>query len=187
MKVLITAGSKHGSTTEIAATITSVMSERGMDATFRPPSAFASIAGYDAVVIGSAVYAGRWREEVKEFVERHADELQQLDVWLFSSGPLGDPPKPAEDPPDAAVMLAKTNAHDHRLFTGKLDKRGLSLGERAVVRGVKAPYGDFRDWEAIRAWATEISDLLVGAISDAEVPAISPVFRLGNPGLAHRD
>jgi menaquinone-dependent protoporphyrinogen oxidase len=162
MKVLITAGSKHGSTAEIAETIAAEMAGRGLDVICRPPGALDSIAGYDAVVIGSAVYAGRWRDEVKEFVERHAAELKELDVWLFSSGPLGDPPKPAEDPVDAATMIAETDAREHRLFAGKLDKSELNLGERALVRAVKAPYGDFRDREAIRAWAAEITSFLVG-------------------------
>ena len=160
MKVLITAGSKHGSTAEIGDAIATVMRKHGLEVTIRPPSAFTSITGYDAFVIGSAVYAGRWREEVKEFVDRHALELRDHDVWLFSSGPLGDPLKPEDDPIDAVAMMEKTGAREHRVFAGNLDKGKLGLGERAVVRAVRASYGDFRNWDAIISWGTEIAGCL---------------------------
>lgn len=157
MRVLVTAASKHGSTAEIADAIRTELEGRGFEVTLKPPSAFASIQGYDAFVIGSAIYAGRWREEAKDFVERHSAELKERDVWLFSSGPLGDPLKPEEDPTDAAPMIAKTGAREHRVFAGKLDKGKLNLAERALVRGVRAPYGDFRDWDEVSSWAGEIA------------------------------
>jgi len=162
MKVLVTAASKHGSTAEIAETIATVLEKKGIDVSLRPPDAFTSIAGFDAFVIGSAVYAGRWRNEVKEFVERHSAELRARDVWLFSSGPLGDPLKPEEAPADVAEMVAKTGARGHKVFAGKLDKSRLNIGERAVVRGVRATYGDFRDWDEIFDWALQIAGALIG-------------------------
>ena len=160
MKVLVTAASKHGSTTEIAETIATVLEKRGFDVALKSATAFTSIQGYDAVVIGSAVYAGRWRDEAKEFVERYSEELKERDVWLFSSGPLGDPLKPDEDPADAAKMIAMSGARGHKVFAGKLDKEKLNLAERAVVRGVRAPYGDFRDWDDVFAWTLEIAHSL---------------------------
>jgi menaquinone-dependent protoporphyrinogen oxidase len=52
------------------------------------------------------------------------------------------------------------------VFGGKLERDALSLRERALVRMVKAPYGDFRDWTAITAWAEqvalELSELAAG-------------------------
>ena len=157
MRVLVTAASKHGSTAEIAVAIRTELERHGFEVTLKPPSAFASIQGYDAFVIGSAVYAGRWRDEAKDFIERHSAELKERDVWLFSSGPLGDPLKPEEDPADAASMIAETRARGHKVFAGKLDKTKLNLAERALVRGVRAPYGDFRDWNDVSSWAAGIA------------------------------
>ena len=37
-----------------------------------------------------------------------------------------------------------------------LDRTKLGFGERMMVKAVKAPDGDFRDWNAISAWADEI-------------------------------
>ena len=54
-------------------------------------------------------------------------------------------------------MIAISGALDHRNFAGSLDKGELGLGERLIVRAVNAPYGDFRDWKAIKGWAQAIA------------------------------
>jgi menaquinone-dependent protoporphyrinogen oxidase len=33
----------------------------------------------------------------------------------------------------------------------------LGFGERLIVKGVKAPDGDFRDWDEVRSWADEVA------------------------------
>lgn len=60
------------------------------------------IGGYDAAILGSAVYAGHWLKPAKELVACLAGDLSDRPVWLFSSGPMGEPPKPEEDPVDVA-------------------------------------------------------------------------------------
>ncbi len=47
------------------------------------------LAGYDAFVVGSAVYAAHWQKEAAAFVQRNRTVLATRPVWLFSSGPLG--------------------------------------------------------------------------------------------------
>jgi menaquinone-dependent protoporphyrinogen oxidase len=81
-------------------------------------------------------------------------------VWLFSSGPVGDPPKPTEDPVDASSLLERTGAREHHVFAGRLDRSRLSFGERAIAMALRAPEGDFRDWDDVRAWASGIADAL---------------------------
>jgi menaquinone-dependent protoporphyrinogen oxidase len=98
MKVLVTAASKYGSTAEIAQAIGAVLAKSGLETTVASPQEAGSVEAYGAVVLGSAVYAGRWQKEAKELVERAGDSLTGRPVWLFSSGPIGDPPKPEEDP-----------------------------------------------------------------------------------------
>jgi menaquinone-dependent protoporphyrinogen oxidase len=157
MRILVTAAGKRGSTYEIAEAIGAGLARRGLEADVRRPAAVRDLDGYDAVVLGSAVYAGHWCDAARDFAERLAQPLVELPTWLFSSGPLGsDDPKPGGEPIDAAPMLELTGAESHRLFTGKLDLAGLSFGEKAVVRALHAPVGDFRDWSAIDAYAREI-------------------------------
>jgi menaquinone-dependent protoporphyrinogen oxidase len=94
MRVLVTAATKYGATAEIAAAIAEVLDEHGLEATMLSPEEVKGVDGYDAVVIGSAVYAGHWLKPARELVERHATTtLAGRPVWLFSSGPVGDPPK----------------------------------------------------------------------------------------------
>jgi menaquinone-dependent protoporphyrinogen oxidase len=160
MKVLVSTASKHGSTAEIGVRIADVLRRRGLDVEVRPPAAVSEIASYDAVVLGSAVYAGHWRDDAKELVKRSGSALVNREVWLFSSGPVGDPPKPEEDPADAAPMVAATGARDHRVFAGRIDKTLLTLPERALVKAMRVPEGDYRDWDDVEGWASSIADAL---------------------------
>lgn len=160
MKVLVTAATKYGATGEIARAIADVLSGQGLDATVTVPEEVDTIEGYNAVVLGSAVYAGHWLKPAKELVERSGDALAARPVWLFSSGPVGDPPKPEEDPVDVAEIIERTQARDHRVFAGKLVKKQLSFPERAIVVALRVPEGDFRDWAEIKDWAAEIAETL---------------------------
>ncbi|MGD2051193.1 MAG: flavodoxin domain-containing protein [Acidimicrobiia bacterium] len=162
MTVLVTAASKHGATAQIAKAIADALTRRGVEAVQPALDDVAGVDGYDAVVLGSAVYMGRWMKEAKGFVEHHRDALRARPVWLFSSGPLGDPLKPADDPVDAAAMVEASGAREHRVFPGEIAKDRLSLGERAVVKAVRAPYDDYRDWGDIDAWAAGIASALTG-------------------------
>jgi menaquinone-dependent protoporphyrinogen oxidase len=114
-------------------------------------------------VLGSAVYAGHWLKSARGFVTRLSPELAGRPVWLFSSGPVGDPPKPAEDAVDVAAAVADTGAREHRVLSGRVDKDQLGFGERAMVRAVHAAVGDFRDWPEITGWAQGIDAQLRSA------------------------
>lgn len=56
--------------------------------------------------------------------------------------------------------MQATQARGHRTFVGKLDSENLGFGERLMAKAVKAPEGDFRDWDGIRSWAKEIASAL---------------------------
>jgi menaquinone-dependent protoporphyrinogen oxidase len=160
MRVLVTAATKYGATGEIARAIGEVLAEHGLDPTVVPPEQVDRLDGYDAVVLGSAVYAGHWLKPARELVDSFGGELAERPVWLFSSGPVGDPPKPEEGPLDVADVLAATGAREHRVFAGKLVRKHLSLPERAIVSALRVPQGDFRDWAEIRRWAAEVAGAL---------------------------
>lgn len=160
MKVLVSAGSKHGSTLEIAQAIGDELARFGHEAKVAPPEDVEGLSGIGAAVIGSGVYAGHWLPTARQLVEKNAARLAEVPVWLFSSGPLGDPPKPEEDPVDVAGLMTMVKAVDHRVFSGRIDLGRLGFGERAVVKALRAPVGDFRDWEIITAWAAEIAAAL---------------------------
>jgi menaquinone-dependent protoporphyrinogen oxidase len=154
----VTAASKHGATLEIAEKIGQVIEQEGVSISVEAIDRIEDVVAYNAVVLGSAVYFGHWLEPARTFVERHAEALCARPTWLFSSGPVGDPPRPADD--DAVKvddLLAASGARGHRLFGGRIDKHRLGFAERAVLLAVRAQDGDYRDWDEIAAWAREIA------------------------------
>ena len=161
MTVLVAYASKHGSTAGIAEAIADALVDHEIKAEARSVDAVDDLGPYEAVVLGSALYAGSWMKDAVSFAERHADELARRPVWLFSSGPLGDDVKDHDEQPRQLPKLREAiHPRDHRVFFGALDPNALGFAERMVVKAVKAPAGDFRDWDAIHAWAEEIAEEL---------------------------
>ena len=160
MKILVTFASRHGSTGEIAGAIADELRASGHEAILKDVESVKSISDYDAVVLGSSIYIGQWQPEAREFIDNFEIELKSRQVWLFSSGPIGEDPFPIEEPVDTEKLLVKSGAREHQSFTGRLDRSVLGFGERLVSTVLRAPEGDFRDWGVIRAWAISVADAL---------------------------
>jgi menaquinone-dependent protoporphyrinogen IX oxidase len=171
LRVLVVVASKHGATAEIGAALARALADSasgpavGLEAMSVPIEQLPDPASYDAVVLGSAVYMGRWLEPARHYVAEHAAALRSRPVWLFSSGPIGQPPFPADESHDAETLARAIGARGHRVFPGRLDKSLLTFGERAVVTAMRAPVGDFRDWDAVGAWGDDIAAEVVRLIS----------------------
>lgn len=161
MKVLVAIASRHGSTNEIGSAIAAELRAAGIEAEQRDFAEVYSVDGYNAAILGSAVYMGNWLSEARQFVEHHAAQLAAMSVWLFSSGPIGrDDPQPHGGPAGVAALIQATHARGHQLFAGKLEPHELGFVERIAAKAVHAPAGDFRDWDAVRAWAQTIAEVL---------------------------
>jgi menaquinone-dependent protoporphyrinogen oxidase len=163
MRVLVSAASRHGGTEEIAREIAVALGDAGLEPVVLAPDEVRALEGYEAVIVGSAIYMGEWMDSARDFVERFSSELGGLPVWLFSSGPL-DPSAVLGDEERRAIaeITAATGARSHRLFAGKVDPAELGLGERVLLEAGHAPVGDFRPWSEIRAWGEEIAAALKG-------------------------
>jgi len=157
MRILVTVASRHGATAEIADRIATRLAEQDGEVVQLPPERVQRLDGFDVVILGSALYAGRWLSDARDFVERFGDELPAATVWTFSSGPVGDPLFPKEEPAEPASLSAAIGAREHRVFAGKVDRSVLTRPERAIMKVLRAPEGDFRDWEAVDAWADAIA------------------------------
>ena len=165
MTVLVSAASKHGATDEIASRVGAGLAERGIDVVVRRLSEVDNITTYDAVVLGSAIYFGRWMREARAFVSEHASEFAERPTWLFGSGSVVGSPPPNDDPnairpAHVNSLVSSTRAREHKLFAGKLDSRKLSLAEKLPVRLVGGREGDHRDWREVDAWAASIAEEL---------------------------
>jgi menaquinone-dependent protoporphyrinogen oxidase len=183
MRVLVTWGSKHGGTAEIGRMIAATLETRGIDAVAAPAAEVHAVEGFDAAIVGGALYANRWPRSVRRFVNRHAQALRRIPVWFFSSGPLDDSADrtviPA--PMQVEVLAERLGARGHVTFGGRLapDAKGFPASAMAKTRS-----GDWRNPDRIHAWAVEIADALPTATPRPAVdhPARS-VVRLAAYGV----
>ncbi len=155
--VAVIYASRHGATKEIAEAIQSTLTEHGLSASLLSVDDKIDLAGFGAVILGSAVYMGRWVKDARAFAEENGEQLKAKALWLFSSGPIGETPEPTEEPFGLPELATELGARDHHIFAGKVDKSELGFAERAVLAAVRAEEGDFRDWDDVRKWASEIA------------------------------
>ena len=172
MHVLVTAASRHGSTADIADALADGLSAHGLEATVLPPDRVESADGFDAVVVGSALYVGHWLPEATALVRRCSDALAGCPVWLFSSGPVGAPNRRlvrrmTADPLELPELLRLTGAREHRIFAGRLVAEQLSRVQRLALPLFPGLRGDFRDWGGVGRWSAEIAGALREAGGDA--------------------
>jgi menaquinone-dependent protoporphyrinogen oxidase len=165
-RVLVTYASKHGSTGEIARAIADELRERNLDVDCVEVGV-ASLDVFDAVILGSAVYAGRWRREALHFLKKHREALSKVPFWVFSSGPTGE--KAHEDfeknskwlEPHHVLDLAESaGMRGHVVFGGKVPDDPEGFIENSMVRNTPEEFRDSRNWEDIRRWADEVADQL---------------------------
>jgi menaquinone-dependent protoporphyrinogen oxidase len=167
IQVLVAYATKYGATSEIAEKIGQVLTQAGLKVDVLPAKEVGDLTPYKAVILGSAVYIGQWRKEAVKFIKANEAMLAQRQVWLFSSGPTGE-----GDPvelmqgwrlPGAVQPIAdRIQPRDITVFHGNVDAAKLNFIENWMLKNVKAPAGDFRDWEVIAAWATSIANTLKG-------------------------
>jgi len=164
-KVLVAYGTKYGATAEIAERIGQVLRQAGLDAEVLPAERVGDVRAYQAVVLGSAVYIGQWRKQAAAFLKANEQALAGRPVWLFSSGPTGegDPAALTQGwrfPTGLQPVADRIRPRDIALFGGAASVEKMNLIEKFMLKQVKAPAGDFRDWAAITAWAASIADAL---------------------------
>jgi menaquinone-dependent protoporphyrinogen oxidase len=158
-RVLVAYATKLGSNGEIAEAIAQTLREAGHHASAHATRDVKGLDGWDAVVLGSAIYAAHWQKDARRFIGRFREQLRERPLWLYSSGPLDPSLARAQLPitQHGAEITAELGALGHRTFGGRL------LADAAIDPQVLQthPIGDFRDWGAIRAYALEIASGLV--------------------------
>lgn len=174
MNVLVAYATRHGATAGIASRIADRLTASGHPATAVPVEDVTTIDEYQAVVLGSAAYMLHWLAPAVQFAHRHHTDLAARAVWLFSSGPLGTDEVDARGrdvhmstrPKEWDELLPLIQPRGEAVFFGAFDRAAppVGLSERLIRRMPTAartlPAGDFRDWDAIESWATEIATSL---------------------------
>jgi len=173
LSILVAYSSKHGSTRGIAERIAERLRAAGLDAEALPVKSVRDVAGYDAVILGSALYMFHWTKEARSFAGRNRRVLTGKPVWLFSSGPIetkldekGRGPLEVSGPKEIDELREMLHPRDHRVFFGAWSREYKPIGfvERLAMAmpAAKAafPDNDLRDWPGIEAWADGIADEL---------------------------
>ncbi len=161
-RVLVAYASKMGSTAEIAEWIAAVLRAAGLEATAESARDITDVTAFDAVILGSALYAAHWQRDANRFVTRHGPALKDRPVWLFSSGPLDRRLAAADLPiaPQAAEVTAMLEPRGHRTFGGRLEPDAPGVDPQVLATH---PIGDFRDRTVISDWAASIAAELLEA------------------------
>jgi menaquinone-dependent protoporphyrinogen oxidase len=154
-KVLVAYASKLGSTGGVAQAIGEELTVRGNVVDVKLVKDIRDVSPYGTVLLGSAVRMGRWLPEAVTFLEQNADTLSSKSVSYFTVCMTMQEDTPenrarARDITGAARAVREPTAEG--FFGGRMDYGKLSFLEQAILRAKKTPEGDFRDWDAIRAW-----------------------------------
>ncbi len=155
-KFLIAYVSQMGSTAEIAQAIGRELDATGNSVEVREMKGIDSIEGYRAVVIGSPVYMAAIEKDVAHFVARHRDGLSRIPVAAFAVGiaPVDHRVGSVESVLEKLrASLDPVKPVAVTMFAGRLELARMSFVQRTMTGLMKVLTGDFRDWEAIRAWA----------------------------------
>jgi menaquinone-dependent protoporphyrinogen oxidase len=171
VRVLVVYGSARGGTAGLAHMVAEAFVARDILADVGDSADVDEIGDYDAVVLGGALYNGRWHQEASWFVERNLEDLRQRPVWFFSSGPLDESARDgAMAPVDQVQDLARrADIRGHMTFGGVLEKRPSRFLSALLAWGKP---GDFRDRDHVDEWVERIVARLGEALPESDEAAV---------------
>lgn len=162
-RILIACATKYGSTYEIAEFMGDELKKTGLSADVYAARDVNDVSGYNMIVIGSPVYAGKWLPEATGMVKRNLAGLREKKVAFFSAGisMKDDTPENRDKLKEASEeALREIKPVLEGFFAGKMTYRKLSIPHKIMVKAVKAPEGDFRNWRQIREWTLSLAEYL---------------------------
>lgn len=164
-KILVAHASKYGATTEIAEKISEEMKAACYEVDTLAAKSVKDLSAYQAVILGVAMYMGQWQKDAVNLVKTHKAALSSRPVYIFISGPTGegDPVEQLQgrlSPENLKGVLDSIHPKEITVFGGKVDDSKLNGFEKWIMKQVKAPSGDFRNWQAISAWTAKVSAAL---------------------------
>jgi menaquinone-dependent protoporphyrinogen oxidase len=159
MTILVAYGSKRGGTEGLANMIGDELLAEGFTVEVAPARAVRSVRDYDAVILGGALYVGRWHKDARRFVSRHVHDLRRRPVYFFSSGPLDDSATEKQIPPVKGVkkLMGDIGARGHVSFGGRLDPDAKGFPASAMA---KENSGDWRDARHVQTWMYDIAPFI---------------------------
>ena len=153
--IVVAYATKHGSTLEVAEAIAASLRDEGHDVDVVAAADVRKLDDYSAVVLGGALYVGRWHHDAIGFLKRHRRSLAARPLAVFAMGPA---PATEEALAESRGQLDRALARVPELepaavaiFGGVVDPSKLRFPFKHM------PASDARDWDAIRAWAAAVA------------------------------
>jgi menaquinone-dependent protoporphyrinogen oxidase len=162
--VLVAYGSWAGSTAEIAGMIAEALQEEGYSASAVPAGEVKDLSSYTAVVLGSGIRAGDMHNKVKAFMKQHRAALHDLPVAYFITCMCLKQPTPEKIQEAQGYMKPLLEKYpeitpvSQGMFAGVLDYGKIDWLSGWIMKKIEkdgGKGGDYRDSQAIRAWAKE--------------------------------
>jgi len=145
--VLVAYATKRGSTREVANDVARVIRESGLEIEIYPAREVKSLDRYSAVVLGGALYMGRWHKDARRLLKRMRHGLASLPLAVFAMGPGSIEPEAIERARSqltrALDAVPEVHPFSTAIFGGVIAKRKETV--------------DARDWDAIQAWAEALA------------------------------
>ncbi|MCC7559234.1 MAG: flavodoxin domain-containing protein [Methanobacterium sp.] len=178
MKALVAYGSRYGTAAEIAEEIARVIQEEGVEVDLVDIRRIkdCDATPYDLVIVGSGIKMGKWTKGSLKFLNNNKSTLAEKKVALFvSCGAANEEDSQAEGQEKYLDEVAAKNLINQPVATGLFGsvydpdaKHGIAfnLTKRFFKKDLEkkgldpTKRHDFRDWEGIRSWALNLTDLL---------------------------
>lgn len=172
-EILVTYASRASSTAGVAEAIGKTLAEGGLEVDVLPMQEVHDLTPYSAIVAGSAIRMDSWLPEAMQFVKQHQEELNKkpFATFLVCLALSAKNEKRLEKAKQGAANYLQpvrelvTPVSEGR-FAGALnlskipELRYRLLFRLPVMFGVFSE-GDFRDWDAIRQWASDLAENLL--------------------------
>ena len=168
-RVLIAYASKCGSTGSVAEAMGRQLCTLGASVDVRLAKNVKDLSPYQAVIVGSAIRAGRWLGAARDFVTDNQDALSRVPVayFLVCFTMRDDTPQNREkalaylDPVREDAPRVKPLAVG--LFPGVVDYNKLGFMHRTILSAKGVTEGDYRNPTAVKSWASDLEPKLVAA------------------------